>query len=185
MRARLPCSRSGRPRCRTLRATFLAGRRLFRRCSCSQRCTPPRPSKLARFHSGCCSRSRHCSQPISSSISYSLSYYINAGYFHRDLRLTVFLNDLFLALGLVAIIECARSCYASLKEATGWERTAYGSGAVVVAFGLAGVVVYWVSLQIFLFRKLPPEPCSISIVSTPPFRGGILAALAHGSVPFD
>jgi hypothetical protein len=55
----------------------------------------------------------------------------------------------------------------------------------VVAFGLAGVVVYWVSLQIFLFRKLPPEPCSISIVSTPPFRGGILAALAHGSVPFD
>jgi hypothetical protein len=99
--------------------------------------------------------------------------------------LTVFLNDLFLALGLVAIIECARSCYASLKEATGWERTAYGSGAVVVAFGLAGVVVYWVSLQIFLFRKLPPEPCSISIVSTPPFRGGILAALAHGSVPFD
>jgi hypothetical protein len=83
----------------------------------------------------------------------------------RDLPLTVFLNDLVLALGLVAMIECVRSYYASFKVATGWERIAYASGAAMVAFGLLGVTVYWSSLQVFLFRELPPEPSSVSALS--------------------
>jgi hypothetical protein len=36
----------------------------------------------------------------------------------RDLPLTVFLNDLVLALGLVAMIECVRSYYASPSHAS-------------------------------------------------------------------
>jgi hypothetical protein len=87
------------------------------------------------------------------------------------LPLTVFLNDLFLTLGLVGIIECARSLYDGSKRAIRWGRLAYGSGVAVVAFGLAGLIVYWISLQVFLFRKLAPELSSISILSTLSFRG--------------
>jgi hypothetical protein len=50
--------------------------------------------------------------------AYLIVYFALGGY-ARDLPLTVFLNDLVLALGLVAMIECVRSYYASFKVATG------------------------------------------------------------------
>jgi hypothetical protein len=93
--------------------------------------------------------------------------------------LTVFVNDLFLALGLVAMVDCARSCYTQFKQATGWERVTYGSHAAVVAFGLGGVIAYWISLQVFLFRKLPPELASVSVLSTVSSPYDIVAVLHH------
>jgi hypothetical protein len=95
--------------------------------------------------------------------------------------LTVFFNDLLLALGLVAMIHCVRGWYARFEQSIGWRRIARGSGAAVAAFGLAGVVVYWGSLQTFLLRKLPPDEISFfPILSTPPFRGSTFAATIYG-----
>jgi hypothetical protein len=107
--------------------------------------------------------------------------YVFTGYFARYLSLTIFLNDLVLALGLVAMIDCVRGWYARFKQSIGWQRIALGSGAAVAAFGLAGVLVYWGSLQTFLLRKLPPDEISFfSILSKSPFRGATFAASIYG-----
>jgi hypothetical protein len=118
-------------------------------------------------------------------VAYLLVYflftgYIFIGYSARYFSLTIFLNDLVLALGLVAIIDCMRAWYDRFKESTGWLRIARGCGAAAVAFGLAGVVVYWGSLQIFLLRRLPPEETSfLPILFAPPFHS-TSAASAYG-----
>ena len=83
--------------------------------------------------------------------------YVRTGYYLRYLPLTVYLNDLVVALGLVAMIDCARGWYASFKQSIGRRRIADGLGAAVAAFGLAGMLVYWGSLQGFFVRKLPPD----------------------------
>jgi hypothetical protein len=107
--------------------------------------------------------------------------YVFTGYFARYLSLTIFFNDLLLALGLVAMIDCVRGAYVRFKQSIGWSRLALGSGAAIVAFGLSGVVVAWGSLQTFLLRKLPPDEISFfPILSTPPFRGATFAATIYG-----
>jgi hypothetical protein len=107
--------------------------------------------------------------------------YIFTGYFARYLSLTIFLNDLFLALGLVAMIDCVRGWYVSIKRSVSWRRLAHVSGAAAAAVGLTGVVLYWGSLQTFLFRKLPPDQISFfPLVSTPPFRGATFAGSIYG-----
>jgi hypothetical protein len=114
-------------------------------------------------------------------VFFAFTGYIFTGYFARYLSLTVFFNDLLLALGLVAMIDCVRGWYARFKQSVGWRRIARGIGAAVAAFGLAGVVVYWGSLQTFLLRKLPPDEISFfPILSTPPFRGSTFAASIYG-----
>jgi hypothetical protein len=110
--------------------------------------------------------------------------YVRTGYFLRYLPLTIYFNDLLLALGLVAMIDCARVWYASFRQSVDWRRIAYGGGAAAAAWGLAGVLVYWGSLQSFLFRKLPPDTISFfPVLSTPPFRGSTFAALSYGATP--
>jgi hypothetical protein len=107
--------------------------------------------------------------------------YVFTGYFARYLSLTVYFNDLLLALGLVAMIDCVCGWYASFKQSIGWNRIARGGGAAVAAIGLAGVVGYWASLQAVLLRKLPPDEISFfPLLSTPPFRGGTFAASIYG-----
>jgi hypothetical protein len=107
--------------------------------------------------------------------------YVFTGYFARHLSLTVFLDDLVLALGLVAMIDCARGAYARFAQSIGWQRLAHGSGAAIAACGLFGVVLAWGSLQIFLLRKLPPDEISFfPILSKPPFRGSTFAASIYG-----
>jgi hypothetical protein len=107
--------------------------------------------------------------------------YVFTGYFARYLSFTIFLNDLVLALGLTAMIDCARGCYDRFRESIGWRRIVLGSATPIAAFGLAGVVVYWGSLQTFLVRKLPPGEISFfPILSTPPFRGSTFAASIYG-----
>jgi hypothetical protein len=90
-------------------------------------------------------------------VAYLLVYflftgYIFTGYFARYLSLTIFLNDLVLALGLVAAIDCVHGWYDCFKQSTGWRRIARGAGTAAVAFGLGGVAVYWGSLQTLLLR---------------------------------
>jgi hypothetical protein len=110
--------------------------------------------------------------------------YVYTGYFARFAPLTVYVNDLILAVGLVAMIDCVRGWYVSFKQSTNWRRFAYGGGAAVAAFGLAGVLVYWGALQLFLFRKLPPDTISfLPILSTPPFHGSTFAGLSYGATP--
>jgi hypothetical protein len=107
--------------------------------------------------------------------------YILMGYFARYLPLTVFVNDLFLALGLVAIINCTCNWFASFKRSIGWPRIVHGSAAAVAGIGLASAVLYWSNLQAFLFRKLPPDEISFfPILSAPPFRGSTFAASIYG-----
>ena len=109
--------------------------------------------------------------------------YVRTGYYLRYLPLTVYLNDLVVALGLVAMIDCARGWYASFKQSMGWHRVADGVGVAVAALGLAGMLVYWGSLQGFFVRKLPPNSLAfLPILSTPPFRDSSFAALAYGGV---
>jgi hypothetical protein len=121
--------------------------------------------------------------------SYVLVYfiftgYIRNGYFLRYLSLTVFLNNLVLAVGLVAMFDCARGWHAAYAQSMGLRRMAYGGGATVAAFGLVGVLVYWGALQTFLFRKLPPDTISfLPILSTPPFHGSTFTALSYGATP--
>ena len=110
--------------------------------------------------------------------------YIRNGYFLRYLPLTVFLNNLILAVGLVAMIDCVRGWYAAYAKSMGFRRIGYGGGATVAAFGLVGVLVYWGTLQTFLFRKLPPDTISfLPILSTPPFHGSTFTALSYGATP--
>jgi hypothetical protein len=107
--------------------------------------------------------------------------YILMGYFARYLPLTVFVNDLFLALGLVAIINCTCSWFAAFKRSIGWPRIVHGGAAAVAGIGLASAVLYWSNLQAFLFRKLPPDEISFfPILSAPPFRGSTFAASIYG-----
>jgi hypothetical protein len=107
--------------------------------------------------------------------------YVFTGYFARYLSLTVYFNDLLLALGLVAMIDCVRGWYAPFVQSTGWNRIGRGSGVAVAAVGVAGVLIYWGNLQAFLFRKLPPDEISFfSILSTPPFRGSTFAGSIYG-----
>jgi hypothetical protein len=74
-----------------------------------------------------------------------------------------------------------RGWYTDFKRSIGWPRIAHGSGAAVAAICLASVVLYWSSLQAFLFRKLPPDEISFfPILSEPPFRGGTFAASIYG-----
>lgn len=121
--------------------------------------------------------------------SYVLVYfiftgYIRNGYFLRYLSLTVFLNNLALAVGLVAMFDCARGWYAAFAKSTSSRRVVYGGGAAVAAFGLAGVLLYWGALQTFLFRKLPPDTISfLPILSTPPFHGSTFTAASYGATP--
>jgi hypothetical protein len=119
-------------------------------------------------------------------VAYLLVYflftgYIITGYFARYLSLTIFLNDLVLALGLVAVIDCVRGWYDRFKESTGWRRIARGAGAAAVAFGLGSVVVYWGSLQTLLLRKPPPDEIAFApVLSKPPFRDSTFAASIYG-----
>jgi hypothetical protein len=119
-------------------------------------------------------------------VAYLLVYfvftgYVLTGYFVRYLSLTIYFNDLLLALGLVAMIDCARGWYARFRQAISWHRVVCGSGAAGAVVGLAAAVLYWGSLQTFLFRKLPPNEISFfSVLSEPPFRGATFAALAYG-----
>jgi hypothetical protein len=107
--------------------------------------------------------------------------YVFTGYFVRYLSLTVFLNDLLVAFGLVAMIDCVRGLYGSFKQSTSWRRIGYGGGAAVTATGLVAVVVYWGGLQAFLFRRLPPDEISFfPILSKPPFCGSTIAASLYG-----
>ncbi len=107
--------------------------------------------------------------------------YVFTGYFARYLSLTVYFNDLLLALGLVAMIDCVRGWYATFVQSTGWNRIARGSGVAVAAVGLAGILIYWSNLQAFLFRKLPPDEISFfSILSAPPLRGSTFAGSIYG-----
>jgi hypothetical protein len=107
--------------------------------------------------------------------------YIRNGYFLRYLSLTVFLNNLILAVGLVAMFDCARGWYAAQSMSV--PRIVYGGVAAMAAFGLAGVLLYWGALQTFLFRKLPPDTISfLPILSTPPFHGSTFTALSYGGV---
>jgi hypothetical protein len=107
--------------------------------------------------------------------------YIFTGYFARYLSLTVYFNDLLLALGLVVMIDCVGGWYAAFKQSIGWGRITRGSGAAMAAIGLAGVVLYWGSLQTLLLRKLPPDEISFfPILSKPPFRGSTFAASIYG-----
>src|SRR5262249_5199419 len=109
--------------------------------------------------------------------------YVVTGYHARYLSLTVFFNDLFLALGLVAMIDCVRGCYARFKDSIDRPRMAYGGAAAVAAVGLAGTVAYWGSLQTFLLRRLPPDEISFfPILAKPPFRDGTFSAFAYGGV---
>jgi hypothetical protein len=95
--------------------------------------------------------------------------------------LTIFLNDLVLALGLVAVIDCVRGWYDRFKESTGWRRIARGAGAAAVAFGLGSVVVYWGSLQTLLLRKPPPDEIAFApVLSKPPFRDSTFATSIYG-----
>jgi hypothetical protein len=107
--------------------------------------------------------------------------YVHTGYFLRYLPLTVYLNNLLLALGLVAMIDCVYGWYALSKQSISWQRMISGGGMAVAAFGLLGVIGYWGSLQTFLFRKLPPDTISFfPTLSTPPFRDSTFVALAYG-----
>jgi hypothetical protein len=107
--------------------------------------------------------------------------YVLTGYSVRYLSLTVFFNDLLLALGLVAMIECVRGLHARFKQSISWRRIGYGGGAAVAVLGFAATVLYWSGLQAFLLRKLPPDGISFfPILSQPPFRGGTFAAYAYG-----
>jgi hypothetical protein len=107
--------------------------------------------------------------------------YVLMGYFARYLPLTGFLNDLLLALGLVAVINCTCSWFAAFKRSIGWPRIVHGSAATVAGIGLASAVLYWSNLQAFLFRKLPPDEISFfRILSAPPFRGSTFAASIYG-----
>jgi hypothetical protein len=107
--------------------------------------------------------------------------YIFTGYFARYLSLTIFLDDLVLALGLVAMIECACGAYARFTQSIGWRRLAHGGGAAIAACGLFAVVLAWGSLQIFLLRKLPPNEISFfPMLSKSPFRGATFAASIYG-----
>jgi hypothetical protein len=107
--------------------------------------------------------------------------YVFTGYFARYLSLTVYLNDLLLALGLVAMIDCASGWYAAFKQSAGGSRIARGAGAAAAIIGLGAVVLYWGSLQIFLLRKLPPDGIAFfPILSTQPFHGSTLAGSIYG-----
>jgi hypothetical protein len=107
--------------------------------------------------------------------------YVFTGYFARYLSLTVYLNDLLLALGLVAMIDCASGWYAAFKQSIGSSRIARGSGAAAAIIGLGAVVVYWGSLQVFLLKKLPPHGISFfPILSTQPFLGSAFAGSIYG-----
>jgi hypothetical protein len=107
--------------------------------------------------------------------------YVFTGYFARYLSLTVYFNDLLLALGILAMIDCVRGWYGAFKQSIRWNRVGGGTGAAVAAVGLAGVVVYWASLQTLLLRKLPPSEISFfPILSTDPFRGSTFAASIYG-----
>ena len=75
--------------------------------------------------------------------SYVLVYfiftgYIRNGYFLRYLSLTIFFNNLVLAVGLVAMIDCVRGWYAAFRQSIGWRRIPYGGGAAV---GWAGFLL--------------------------------------------
>ena len=114
-------------------------------------------------------------------VFFTFTGYIFTGYFARYLSLTVYFNDLLLALGLVVMMDCVYGWYAAFKQARGWSRVGPGSGAALAAIGCAGVVVYWASLQTLLVRKLPPDEISFfPILSKPPFRGGTFAASIYG-----
>jgi hypothetical protein len=119
-------------------------------------------------------------------VAYLLVYfvftgYVLTGYYVRYLSLTVFFNDLLLALGLVAMIECVRGLHARFKQSISWRRIGYGGGAAMAVLGLAATVLYWSGLQAFLLRKLPPDGISFfPILSQAPFRGGTFAAYAYG-----
>ena len=82
------------------------------------------------------------------------------------------------------MFDCVRGWYAAYVKSMGFRRIGYGGGATVAAFGLVGVLVYWGTLQTFLFRKLPPDTISfLPILSTPPFHGSTFTALSYGATP--
>jgi hypothetical protein len=114
-------------------------------------------------------------------VFFTFTGYVFTGYFARYLSLTVYFNDLLLALGLVVMMDCAYGWYAAFKQSRGWNGIGRGSGAALAAIGCAGVVAYWASLQTVLVRKLPPDAISFfPILSEPPFRGGTFAASIYG-----
>ena len=109
--------------------------------------------------------------------------YVQNGYSARYAPFTIYFNALLLAVGLTAMIDCARSLYVSFRESASWQRTVYAAGSCTAAFGVAGVLLYWGALQAFLFKKLPPDSISFfPLLSSPPFRGSSFAALAYGGV---
>jgi hypothetical protein len=114
-------------------------------------------------------------------VFFTFTGYVFTGYFARYLSLTVYFNDLLLAVGLLVMMDCVYGWYAAFKQARGWSRVGPGSGAALAAMGCAGVVVYWASLQTLLVKKLPPDEISFfPILSKPPFRGGTFAASIYG-----
>jgi hypothetical protein len=114
-------------------------------------------------------------------VFFTFTGYVFTGYFARYLSLTVYFNDLLLAVGLVVMMDCAHGWYAAFKQSRGWNGIGRGSGAALAAIGCVGVVAYWASLQTLLVRKLPPDAISFfPILSKPPFRGGTFAASIYG-----
>src|SRR6266511_6381431 len=76
-------------------------------------------------------------------VFFAFTGYIFTGYFARYLSLTIYFNDLLLALGLVVMIDCVGGWYVAFEQSHGWGRIARGSGAVMAAIGLGGIVLYW------------------------------------------
>jgi hypothetical protein len=108
--------------------------------------------------------------------------YVYTGYFARYAPFTVYVTDLILAVGLMAMIDCVRSLYGSFSQSTSWRRMVRGGATFAAAFGLAGTLLYWGILQAFLFRKLPPDTISfLPVLSAPPFRGSTFTGTFYGA----
>src|SRR5260221_12339884 len=77
-------------------------------------------------------------------VAYLLVYfiftgYVHTGYFLRYLPLTIYLNNLLLALGLVAMIDCVYGWYALSEQSISLQRMIGGGGVAVAGLGLFGV----------------------------------------------
>ena len=64
-------------------------------------------------------------------VFFTFTGYVFTGYFARYLSLTVYFNDLLLAVGLVVMMDCAHGWYAAFKQSRGWNGIGRGSGAAL------------------------------------------------------
>jgi hypothetical protein len=105
--------------------------------------------------------------------AFCLTYIPFAGYIHTAYAgrypLTIYLTCLVASLGLVAMINSVRA----------WR----GAMRVVATAGLVAMVLYWINLQGFYFRRTPPDTISfLTRLREEPFRGRSFIGLAHGGL---